>query len=179
MDLLKSYIWYFNTAFEKGMADISRPLKHRVICKSVEKGKIPTRCETWRFTLKMSYCYYLSRMGHYFIQGLYKEHLTFCPSGKTATHFRRKKRRFHVRQRPGLRLPPSLNRRRGPHAVPHRSERWWRWLSCILLKQHRPTQFIPLHQGKPPLSPGRLSLRSSTTQGQYCENQQLSFGDRK
>ena len=117
-------------------------------------------CETCGFTLKIN-CYYFSHMGLYFIWGFYKENLSFCPSRETAAHFRRKKPRFYVRHRPGCLLPPSLNRRRGPHGVLHQSELWWRWLSCILVKQHRPTQFILPHQENP-LSPGSPSLWSCT-----------------
>lgn len=45
--------------------------------------------------------------------------------------------------------------------------------------QHRPTQSIGPHSGKPLLSPGSPSLTSATTWGQYYEKQQLFFWDWK
>lgn len=74
-------------------------------------------------------------MRYYFTQRFYEEHLSCCLGRKSAAHFRRKEPYVHVcvRPRPGHRLPPSLNRKRDLHGVPHRSKQWWRWPSCILL----------------------------------------------
>lgn len=49
----------------------------------------------------------------------------------------------------GCYSPPSLNRRRGPHAAPHPSVQWWHSLSCILFKTAKTLSLTLNHQEYP------------------------------